>query len=224
MITATSTLPSATAVVPSTTAATASVNPGQTLTQNDFLNLLTAQLEKQDPLNPMTGTEFAAELAQFATATGVQGLQTGLAGLNTIVSATQASGLVGHNVAVAGNTLVLGSGGATGAVDLAAAANDVSVSITGAAGQTVATLDLGAMPAGVQAFSWNGQAADGSPVAPGTYRFAVTAVGASGAAVSATPAAIAPVTAVSLGGQSGPLLDLGGGLAPVALTAVQQVF
>jgi hypothetical protein len=33
-----------------------------------------------------------------------------------------------------------------------------------------------------------------------------------------------PVTSVVLGGQSGPMLDLGGGLAPVALSAVQEVF
>jgi hypothetical protein len=42
--------------------------------------------------------------------------------------------------------------------------------------------------------------------------------------VAALPYAVVPVTAVVLGGQNGPMLDVGGGLAPVALSAVQQVF
>jgi flagellar basal-body rod modification protein FlgD len=47
---------------------------GQTLNQNDFLQLLTAQLEHQDPLNPTSADQFASELAAFSTATGVQNL------------------------------------------------------------------------------------------------------------------------------------------------------
>jgi len=191
---------------------------GQTLSENDFFQLLTAQLEHQDPLNPMSGDQFAAELAQFSTASGVQNLQTSLSG-------QQAVGLVGHNVAVSGRTLVLGQSGATtGAFDLSAAANNVAVTITDTTGKTLASLNLGAMPAGTQTFSWNGAGTNGSRLAPGTYSFNVTAVGANGAAVSATPYAVVPVTAVSLGGQGGPLLDVGGGLAPLPLSAVQQVF
>src|SRR5215475_10606505 len=61
-----------------------------TLNQSDFLKLLTTQLEKQDPLNPQNPSDFAAELAQFSTASGVQALNTTLgAG-----SGVQAAGLV----------------------------------------------------------------------------------------------------------------------------------
>lgn len=190
----------------------------QTLNEADFFQLLTAQLEHQDPLNPMSGDQFAAELAQFSTASGVQNLQAN-------VSGQQAVGMVGHNVAVSGNTLVLGqSGAATGAFNLSAAAKNVSVAVKDATGKTVASLNLGAMPAGTQTFSWNGAGANGSTLAPGNYGFSVTAAGANGAAVSATPYAVVPVTSVALGGQSGPVLDVGGGLAPVPLSAVQQVF
>jgi flagellar basal-body rod modification protein FlgD len=191
---------------------------GQTLNEANFFQLLTAQLEHQDPLNPMSGDQFAAELAQFSTASGVQNLQTN-------VSGQEAVGLVGHNVAVSGNTLVLGqSGSATGAFNLSAAAKNVSVAVTDATGKTVASLNLGAMPAGTQTFSWNGAGANASKLASGNYGFSVTAVGTSGTAVSATPYAVVPVTGVGLGGQSGPVLDVGGGLAPVPLSAVQQVF
>src|ERR1700759_5682586 len=97
---------------------------GQTLNQNDFFQLLTAQLEHQDPLNPMTGDQFAAELAQFSTANGVQSLQTS-------ASAQAAVGLVGHSVAVDGNALLLGqSGGTTGSFNLSSAATSVAATIT----------------------------------------------------------------------------------------------
>jgi flagellar basal-body rod modification protein FlgD len=191
---------------------------GQTLNESDFFQLLTAQLEHQDPLNPMTGDQFAAELAQFSTASGVQNLQTAFTG-------QEAVGLVGHNVAVSGNTLTLSqSGSATGAFNLSGAANNVTVSIAESTGKTVATLNLGGMAAGSQTFSWNGSGANGDKLGFGTYTYSVRATGANGATVSATPYAVAPVTGVALGGQNGPMLDLGGGLAPVAVGAVQQVF
>jgi flagellar basal-body rod modification protein FlgD len=191
---------------------------GQTLNQNDFLQLLTAQLEHQDPLNPTSADQFASELAAFSTATGVQNL-------GATAGGQQAVGLVGHNIAVSGNSLILGqSGGATGAFNLPSAASNVAVAISDAAGNTVAQLSLGAMPAGTQTFSWNGAGAGGSTLAPGTYNFSVSATGGNGTAVAATPYAVVPVTGVGLGGQSGPMLDVGGGLAPVPLSAVQQVF
>lgn len=226
MVAATSTLPPSTAALPSlaSSAATPS-NPSQALTENDFLTLLTAQLENQDPLNPMTGADFAAELAQFSTATGVQGLQTGVTGLNSGISGMQATTLVGKSVAVSGNAITLpGSGNATGAINLATAATNVAVTVSNAAGTPVATLNLGPMPAGVDTFTWNGQGAGGAQLAAGSYQFSVAAVGAKNATITATPCAVAQVSAVSLGGQNGPMLQLNNGLAPVAFSAVQEVF
>jgi flagellar basal-body rod modification protein FlgD len=232
MITAASTMPAtvttlpAGSQLPTATTGTSGISGGQTLTENNFLQLLTAQLEHQDPLDPMTNDAFAAELAQFSTASGVQDL-------NTSFSGQQAVALVGHNVAVSGNALVLsqststsGSSGesATGAFDLSSAANNVTVTITNSAGQAVTTLNLGAMAAGVQTFSWNGQNSGGTRQSPGTYQFTVSATSASGSSVAALPYAVVPVTAVALSSQNGPMLDLGGGLAPVAVSAVQQVF
>lgn len=192
-----------------------------TLNQNDFLTLLTTQLEHQDPLNPQSPSDFAAELAQFTTASGVQTLNTTLG----TGSGLQAASLVGKNVAVPGNALVLGSGGAAnGAFNLSAAAKDVNVAVLNASGSIVNTIDLGPMAAGSQNFAWNGKAADGSALPAGTYSYQILASAASGAAPKVTPLAVVPVTSVVLGGANGTTLNLGGGLAPVALSAVQQVF
>jgi flagellar basal-body rod modification protein FlgD len=195
--------------------------PNQTLTEDDFLRLLTAQLEHQDPLNPLTGAQFAAELAQFSTANGIRDLEQTMTGL----SAQSAVGLIGHTVAVSGNTLQLGpSGGASGAFTLPAAARSVSVTITDATGKTVATLNLGAMAAGTQSFSWNGSGDGGTRLPSGTYGFSVAALGANGASVGANPLSMVAVQGVTLGGANGPSLQIAGGPAPVPLSAVQQVY
>lgn len=198
-------------------------NLGSTsLTENNFLQLLTAQLEDQDPLNPVSPSDFAAELAQFSTATGVQNLNTTL----TQSGGMQAAGLVGHNVAVPGNALILGQGGtALGAFSLSGPASDVKVAITNSSGSVVSVLDLGAMSAGTQNFAWNGQSIGGTALPAGSYGFSVVPSTAKGTpAVQATTFAVVPVTAVTLGGTSGTTLDLGNGIAPVALSAVRQVF
>jgi flagellar basal-body rod modification protein FlgD len=193
-----------------------------TLNESDFLKLLTTQLEKQDPLNPQNPSDFAAELAQFSTASGVQTLNQTLG----TGGGVQAAGLVGKNVAVAGNALVLGANGsAQGAFNLSAAASDVKLTVTNASGSVVAVVDLGAMGAGSQNFTWTGQGLDGKAQPAGTYSYSIKATSASSAAtVTATPYAVVPVTSVVVGGQNGTMLDLGGGLAPVALSAVQEVF
>jgi flagellar hook assembly protein FlgD len=81
------------------------------------------------------------------------------------------------------------------------------------------------MGAGNQNFNWNGQSLGGTAQSAGTYSYSVNATSASSAnTVKVTPYAVVPVTSVVMGGTSGPTLDLGGGMSPVALSAVQQVY
>jgi len=221
MVQAASTFPASVVTLPGGTQVSGNSSPSATLNETNFLTLLTAQLQKQDPLNPQNPSDLAAELAQFSTASGVQALNTTW----TSTSGLQAASLVGHNVAVPGNSLVLGqSGAATGAVQLSGAASDVVVHVLNSQGQVVANIDLGAQAAGSQSFSWNGQGSAGKALPAGNYSFSVTATGVQGASVTATPYAVAPVTSVAFNGQSGPMLSLGNGLKPAALSAVQQIF
>ena len=182
--------------VPSATSSASAATSG-TLTESNFLTLLTTQLENQDPLNPQSPSDFAAELAQFSTASGVQTLNSTLgAG-----SGVQAANLVGKNVAVSGNTLILANGSAQGAFNLSAAASDVQVAITNASGNVVGTIDLGAHGRRQRRISpGTARSAAAATQTAGTYQFTVNAaVGASGTAVTATTYAVAPVT----GGQRG---------------------
>lgn len=94
----------------STTASTSS-NPNSTLTQADFLQLLVTQMTQQDPLNPESDTDFAAQLAQFSA------LQedTNMAGS---MSNMQASSLIGATVSVASSTGSSESSGVVTGVDM----------------------------------------------------------------------------------------------------------
>ena len=202
------------------------------LNENNFFQLLTAQLENQDPLNTMSASDFAAQLAQFSTAIGVQQMSATQVAYGNL----QLSQLVGQQVAVQGNVLLLTQAGAgtllnqgqikpaNGAFNLPANAADVTVTVADATGTTIDTIDLGAMAAGTQTFQWNGALTAGGTATPGTYQFSVTATGTDGSILAATPYAVVPVTGVSLGGQTGPVIDVGGGLSPVGLSGIYQVF
>jgi flagellar basal-body rod modification protein FlgD len=65
--------------------------PQQTLNQNDFLQLLVAQLSQQDPMNPVSNTDFAAQMAQFSALQENQTMQGNMA-------AIQANALLGQTV------------------------------------------------------------------------------------------------------------------------------
>jgi flagellar basal-body rod modification protein FlgD len=78
----------------------------QTLSQANFLQLLVTQMSSQDPLNPESDTDFAAQLAQFSS---LQATQTMTGNIQTI----QATGLIGKTVAV---TPTLGGDSVVGVV------------------------------------------------------------------------------------------------------------
>ena len=199
-----------------------------TLTQNDFFHLMTAQLESQDPLNPMNSDQYAAELAQFSTANGMQQLQTTVSGIGQQLSSAagvQAYNLVGRDVAVSGNLLAYGgSGSAQGAFNLSSAAANVTVTVTDASGAQVATINLGPMGAGMQNFSWNGSETGGGTATAGAYTFQVNAMNTRGNAIAATPYAVVPVAGVTVGGQNGPTVSLAGGLGTVTLNQIYQIY
>ena len=67
--------------------------PQQTLTQNNFLQLLVAQMENQDPLQPQSDTEMASQMAQFTSLTQATAMSSSL-------SMMQANSLIGSTVTI----------------------------------------------------------------------------------------------------------------------------
>ena len=77
---------------------TGSAAPSKTLTQNDFLKLLVAQMSAQDPLNPQSNTDFAAQMAQFSALQASQSTQTSVSLLQASQQVQQANSLIGRSV------------------------------------------------------------------------------------------------------------------------------
>lgn len=148
------------------------------LAQEDFLKLLVAQLENQDPSQPVENGEFLAQIAQFSMVEGIGDLQSSFARLADTLQRNQvadAAALLGKEVLFDSSTVTLAASGAVeGRVVLDSPAGGAQLKVFDATGITVATRNLGTLAAGSQAFRWNGEDAEGNPVAPGDYRVVIT--------------------------------------------------
>ena len=128
-----------------------------TATSERFLKLLVAQMQNQDPLNPMDNAQVTSQMAQINTVTGIEKLNTAIAGLSsqfTQLQAMQGATLVGRDVIVPGNVLDIDEAVGQGGFELTSAADAVKVEILSASGQVVDTLNLGAQSAGMHSFNW----------------------------------------------------------------------
>jgi flagellar basal-body rod modification protein FlgD len=195
------------------------------LGQDQFLELMVAQLKNQDPTKPMDNSQFLGQIAQFGTVSGIQDLQksfTEMAGALQSNQALMASGLVGRSVMVPGGAGLLPTGGAlTGSVNLPMGVSDLAVSITDDSGQLVRRLVLGGQQAGDVRFSWDGLNDAGASAAPGRYQVTAEAL-VDGKTYAADTSISALVESVSLGGAQGMLLNLTG-LGSVSLGDVKQI-
>ena len=199
---------------------------GSVMTQSDFLQLLTTQLTAQDPTQPMDNSQMAAEMAQFAQLGTLQNIQSSLTGLSGNISANAQSAqvlssasLVGRQVLVPSNALTYSGSSVNGGVNVSTA-GDVVVTIKDANGNVVNTIDLGAQPAGLSQFSWNGKDSSGNAVADGTYSVSANNGGTSAAL---TTYVAGSVTGVGYGGSStGTYLQVAG-IGGVPLSQVAQI-
>ncbi len=177
------------------------------LGQSEFLKLMTTQLQNQDPFKPMESGDFLAQIAQFSTVNGIEGLQKSFEQLSTsLVSnqALQASSLVGRNVLIPSNEAVLLGNGepVNAAIDLLNSAEQVSVEITDQSGQLVRQDLLGPQRSGRIEFSWDGADDDGNPMPSGVYNIRAIA-NSGGEQIDAETLITAPVESVSLGNEQG---------------------
>jgi flagellar basal-body rod modification protein FlgD len=175
-----------------------------------FLQLLTTQLQNQNPLSPLDTNQFTQQLVEFA---GVQQQLNTNDSLATLVSlqqtaqSTQALGFVGKTAVVNGSTAPLTSSSATWLLSVPTAST-VNISITGSNGQTVFSGTYNATAGSGQPFTWNGQGNDGTQYPDGNYTLTATAKDASNNTVAITSQIEGVVSSVDLT-QSPPLLSIG---------------
>lgn len=122
-----------------------------------FMKLLVAQMQNQDPLNPLDNAQVTSQMAQISTVSGIESLNTTVAGLNSQfvqLQALQSASLIGRDVAIEGDTLRQTDGQGDGGFELAGPADDVTVTIKDAAGNTVGTIELEDLEAGRHDFEF----------------------------------------------------------------------
>ena len=142
-----------------------------------FLKLLVTQMQHQDPLNPMDNAQITSQMAQINTVSGIEKLNTTVQGLNgqfMQMQVLQGTALVGRDVTLPGNKLVLQEGEGAAGFELTGPADRVVVEVLAPSGRVIDTLNLGAQTAGRSAFSWNPAAATGA-LDGEKYTFRVTA-------------------------------------------------
>lgn len=167
------------------------------LGKDDFLKLLVAQLNYQDPLNPMKGTEFSAQLAQFSSVEQLSNINESLKQsmdanylLTSSINNTLAATIIGHQVKAYGNSVYFGGGDEPAPIsfDLGETAATVKVEILDENDQVRRTIELtdpADVSLGEHTITWDGKDNAGITLSKGEYTFRVTATDSHGESVSA---------------------------------------
>jgi len=199
---------------------------GNDLGKNEFLELLVAQLNNQNPLEPQENGEFIGQLAQFSTVEGVEKLNSSM---ETILSgyqssqALQASSLVGRKVIVPSEKAVIDTSETFKAsLILPTSSSNVFVNIYDSTGASVGRVNLAQQQAGNVSFMWDGKDASGKTLPPGTYKFEAQATydGETKGLYTLLPA---NVDSVTLGQNGGELMLNLAGIGSIGLSQVQVI-
>ena len=196
------------------------------LGQDDFLKLMTVQLQNQDPFKPMDDGQFIAQMAQFSTASGIGELQESFADLASSINGNQLlqySSLVDREVLINSNTGYFdGSNEMNANIEVPSSSSSLSVKIYSQSGALVDSAELGPQSAGNVSFSWDGTDSDGYQLPPGQYVIqAETSYG--GTATSLDTNVMAKVESISMGvGGRPPNLNLQG-LGSISSSSIAQI-
>ncbi|OYY18114.1 hypothetical protein FD975_02405 [Polynucleobacter sp. AP-Jannik-300A-C4] len=180
-------------------------------TQN-FLKLLIAQIQNQDPMAPMDASTMTAQMSQLNMVSSMGNMNTSmtamLAQMQSVNFMNQAA-LIGHSPAVAGNGIAFDG---ENQVMLGANAENplksVVATITDAAGNVVNSVDLGNLNAGMANFIWNGQDADGNTVDAGMYYLSLAGTNSADASENPTAYVASAVASVTKGANGDAILNL----------------
>ena len=151
------------------------------LGRDAFLQLLTTQLNNQDPLDPMENEAFVAQLAQFSSVEGIKGMQSSLEDMVSGMRQDQmmaGASLVGKKVAVEGGLFEGGNGAITkGSVTLEGGADSLIVSVYDrTTGDLIFSETQGSQKAGDVQISWDGRSNTGQMASSSSYLMSVSTI------------------------------------------------
>lgn len=206
---------------------TESADLNQTLGQEDFLKLMVAQVQNQDPFAPMENGDFIGQMAQFSSVDGINKISESMESMTSAFSqgqSLQAASLVGRQVVAPTDTATLTAGNpVVGEVDLTSGVSSLVIDIQDSTGAVVKSIDLGAQAPGRIAYSWNGLGDGGNQQLNGDYK--VSASGSVGGEETKFSTLMPiQVSSVSLGASlQTPQLFLANG-TNIGLDKVEQVY
>lgn len=172
------------------------------LGQEEFLSLMLAQIQNQDPFEPMENGEFIAQMAQFATVDGIEDMRTSIANLNDTMTSSQAvtaSTLVGRGVLAPADTVQFdGTTPVTVSILADPGASRLTLDVLDAAGALVARREVTPAPGGTTRIEWDGRASNGAALPAGAYRLQAQA-GSNGEFVAVDTAVEKRIDSVTIG-------------------------
>jgi flagellar basal-body rod modification protein FlgD len=195
----------------------------QEVDKDAFIKMFLAQMKHQDPLNPMDGSEFAAQIAQFSSLEQLYNVNESLESIaagQQDQTQFQTLSLIGKYVLAEGNNLSLDSEGSVKAGFELDQSSECSVTIYDENGFPVRSLSLGVLDPGRHEFEWDGENASGDRMAEGIYGFEVTAVDSAGNTSSAATHILGKINRISLDGGASTLYV---GQVPVELASVLDI-
>lgn len=189
----------------SSTTETESSEDLSTLDKDDFLQLLIAELQYQDPLDPATNTEFVAQLAQFSSLEqmttmneNIETLVETVTDASTTMTSSMLVDYLGKSVLAESAEFVFdGENSATLNFNLDSAAASGTLTIYNSDEEEVYSVSIGAQDSGNHYFTWDGTTSSGGTADSGTYYFEVSAVDSSGSDVEWTAMMAAEVDGVT---------------------------
>jgi len=204
------------------------------LGQSAFLELMIAQMENQNPLEPQENSEFVAQLAQFSSVEGLDKLNNSFDSFaSNFMSnqALQASSLVGTSVSVKGTTSILEEGDYVGgAMTLPESTGDLSLGVYSDQGELLENIPLGAQPSGDLVFRWDGSRIEingklldwqsDKPISAGNFSFQATSL-QDNESVNIDMSLTANVNSVTVDSNNQLILNLAG-IGPVNINDVKQ--
>jgi len=163
--------------------------------KDDFLQLMITQLKYQDPLNPMDGTEYASQLAQFTSLEQLTNLNDSVKQsidanyvLTQSINNTLTANLIGKEVKIGSQNLFnTGDNTVNIGYDLPADAKSVNITIRDQYGNIVRTIEENNISAGSAKLEFDFTDNNGEKLINGVYSMEISAVGFSDQSLSVTP-------------------------------------
>jgi flagellar basal-body rod modification protein FlgD len=207
-------------------AAAAKANDPTALGKDQFLKLLTTQLQNQDPTQPMDNTAFVAQLAQFSSLEQMSNVNDTLTQLLTAQGTslqTTAANMVGKTAVFNTDQVALTAGkSVTISANLSQAAANMNLIIQDSDGNTVRVAALGSAPSGKNDIAWDGLDDGGAQLPTGTYTAQLAATDINGKTISLTQYGRAPITGMTFNNGTPQLLAGGSVLQLSDITELDE--